>query len=478
MVSALSSAVVALLAQAAPAPAAARPNIVVVIADDWGFPHAGAYGDKIVKTPSFDRVAREGVLLTNAFAAAPSCTPSRAAILTGRYPHQLEEGGNLWGYLPSRYPVYPDRLEAAGYAVGLAGKGWGPGRFEAGGRARNPAGPSFKSFAEFLKSVPAGKPFAFWHGSHNPHRSYDEGSGERAGKSRKGVRVPPYWVDTQEVRGDVLDYYQEVEAFDAELGEILKQLEAGGHARDTLLVVTSDNGMPFPRAKANVYDPGVHVPLAVRWPARLPRGRRVSAFVNLLELGPTFLAAAGVEIPAEMTGRSLLPLLRGQSEPGRDQVFLERERHANVRKGDLAYPIRAVRTSRYLYVRNLRPDRWPAGDPEMWKAVGPYGDCDNGPTKQMLLGHKDLDGQGRPFELAFARRPAEELYDLAKDPHQIDNLADKPRVAAVKKQLAGLVDRWMKETGDPRLDPQDDRWDKFPYFGDPKPMPRSAAEKK
>ena len=130
-----------------------RPIILFCIADDWSFPHAGALGDKVVRTPNIDRLAREGMIFTNAFCAAPSCTPSRAAMLTGRYPHELEQGGNLWSFLPAKYKVVPDILEQAGYAVGHTRKGWGPGNFQAGGRERNPAGPNFRNFETFLGGV-------------------------------------------------------------------------------------------------------------------------------------------------------------------------------------------------------------------------------------------------------------------------------------------------------------------------------------
>src|SRR5688500_1305034 len=167
--------------------AAAQPNILVIIADDWGYPYAGAYGDKVVKTPTFDRIAREGVLFRNGFAAAPSCTPSRASLLTGLAPHELGEGGNLWSSLPSRFDVYPDLLERAGYTVGHTRKGWGPGDFKAGGRSRNPAGPQFASFDAFYEQAPKDKPFCFWFGSQDPHRPYDAGSGAAAGKKADGV---------------------------------------------------------------------------------------------------------------------------------------------------------------------------------------------------------------------------------------------------------------------------------------------------
>ncbi len=149
-----------------------RPNILFAIADDWSWPHAGIYGDRVVKTPTFDRLAREGVMFTNAYCVTPSCTASRGSILTGQTIHRLEAGGNLWSTLPKKFETFPDLLEAAGYAIGYQGKGWGPGSLVASGRTRNPAGPEFKNFEEFLQSVPEGKPFCFWFGSTDPHRSY------------------------------------------------------------------------------------------------------------------------------------------------------------------------------------------------------------------------------------------------------------------------------------------------------------------
>ncbi|MDW8353608.1 MAG: sulfatase [Bryobacterales bacterium] len=453
---------------AAGAAARRRPNILLCIADDWSYPHASAYGDRVVRTPVFDRVAREGVLFTHAFCASPSCTPSRAAILTGQAPHRLEEGGNLWGFLPARFPVYTDLLEQAGYVVGFTRKGWGPGDYKAGGRARNPAGPEFASFAEFLRTVPADRPFCFWFGSHDPHRPYELGSGARSGMKPEEVAVPPYLPDLPQVRHDILDYYLEVQRFDREVGEILELIERSGRAANTLVVITSDNGWPFPRAKANLYDSGTRMPLALRWPERIRGGRRVDAFVNLADLAPTFLEAAGIEPLPEMTGRSLLGLLAGREKPGsRQAVFLERERHAWVRKGNLSYPSRAVRTRDFLYIRNFRPERWPAGDPELVHSVGPFGDCDDSPSKQWILHWRTDPPFVRYFERAFAQRPAEELYDLRKDPEQLDNVAARPEYAAALADCRARLERWMKETGDPRAVSDDDRWDRYPYFGPP-----------
>jgi arylsulfatase A-like enzyme len=445
---------------------AQRPNILLCIADDWSWPHAGIYGDKVVKTPTFDRLAREGVLFTHAFCATPSCTPSRAAILTGQYPHRLEQGANLWGFLPNEFTVYPELLEKAGYVIGLRGKGWGPGNAQAGGWKRNPAGPPFKNFEGFLGTVPAGRPFCFWFGSSDPHRPYDKGTGAASGMKPEAVVVPPYFPDTPEVRSDILDYFFEVQRFDRDVGEIVRTLEVAGLLDKTLLVVTSDNGMPFPRCKTSLHDSGTRMPLAIRWPGRAKAGRVLDDLVHLSDLAPTFLEAAGLKPLPEMTGQSLVPLLEGRRQAGREQVFLERERHANVRQGDLGYPVRAIRTREFLYARNLRPDRWPAGDPQMWKAVGDFGDCDGSPTKELTLAHRQDAGMARAFELGFAKRPAEELYDLAQDPHQTNNLASQPQYAEARKRLRAQLDRWMKDSRDPRAEGGGDEFDGYPYFGE------------
>jgi arylsulfatase A-like enzyme len=444
-----------------------QPNILVIIADDWSHPHAGAYGDRVVRTPTFDRIAREGVLFRNAFVASPSCTPSRASLLTGRPVHQLEEGGNLWGFLPSKFETYPDLLESAGYVVGFTRKGWGPGDFKAGGRSRNPSGEQFANFAAFIERVPKGRPFAFWFGSQDPHRPYDKGAGVAAGRNIDDVVVPGFLPPTPEVRSDILDYYDEVERLDRQAGEIIKALESSGQLDNTIVVFTSDNGMPFPRAKANLHDGGTHVPLAIRFPPRAKAPLALDDFVVLTDLAPTLLEAAGLKPPPPMTGRSLLPLMAGGRQPGRDRVFLERERHAHVRRGNLSYPARAVRTKDFLYIRNLRPDRWPAGDPEMVYAVGEFGDIDGGPTKELLLARRADPPIARFFHLATDKRPAEELYDLRSDPHQLENVASRPDHAAEKRRLRAALDGWMRQTADPRFTTDDDRWDTYPYYGKP-----------
>jgi arylsulfatase A-like enzyme len=463
-------AVLLLAAVAFPAHAAdSRPNILYCLADDWSWPHAGVYGDKVVQTPTFDRVAREGMLFNYCFSAAPSCTPSRAAMLTGQYPHRLEEGSCLWGFLPKKFPVYPDLLEKSGYVVGSTRKGWGPGDFKAGGFTRNPAAPTFANFEGFLKTVPDGKPFCFWFGSHDPHRAYVLGSGTANGLKTDNVVIPPFWPDNKTSRSDVLDYYWAVQRYDREVGELLAMLEKQGKLDNTIVVMSGDNGWPFPRCKANVYDGGTRQPLAVRWPSRIKPGQICDDFINLMDLAPTFLAAAGLKPLPEMTGHSFLGLLTSEEKCGsRNVVYLERERHANVRAGDVGYPMRAIRTREFLYIRNLRPDRWPAGDPEIHQdPPRSFGDCDAGPTKQYILDHRDESKlmKYQYFTLCFDKRPAEELYDVKKDPHEIHNLAGEADYAVALKDCRAKLDQWMKDTADPRAFKDDDHWDKYPYFG-------------
>ncbi|MCP5119953.1 MAG: sulfatase [bacterium] len=441
------------------------PNILFAISDDVSWPHASAYGDPVVRTPVFDRVARDGVRFTHAFSNAPSCTPSRGAILTGQHPWRLEENANLWSTLQSKFEVYPDMLEAAGYVVGFMRKSWAPGKFEAGGRTRNPAGPRFASFGEFFQTIPRGRPFCFWFGSSDAHRPYEEGSGLASGMKLEDVVVPPWLPDVDAVRGDMLDYYFEIQRFDRELGEVIGALEAAGLYDNTIVVVTSDNGMPFPRAKATLYDGGVRMPLAVSWPARVPGGRVVDDFVSLADFAPTFLEAAGLEPPPAMTGRSLLNVLlsagEGRVNPERDRVFTAMERHAWARTGGLGYPMRAIRTYDHLYIRNFEPDRWPAGIPDGYG----YGEIPNCPTKTFMLEHRDSAEYGHFFDLACAKRPAEELYHLASDPYQLVNVAATPAHARARQALRDQLDQCLRDTGDPRLTGGEIIWDTTPFYG-------------
>ncbi|MFV1968939.1 MAG: sulfatase, partial [Pirellulaceae bacterium] len=327
-----------------------RPNILFCIADDWGWPHAGAYGDPVVKTPAFDRLAREGVLFENAFVTAPSCTPCRNSILTGQWHWRLGQGGNLWSTLHPKHPVFPLLLEDAGYHVGHWRKAWGPGDWRALGRKRDPAGPTYKNFAAFLKARPDDRPFCFWLGTSDPHRPYPWQSGARSGIDIDKIKLPADLPNHETVRHDVADYYFEVQRFDRDVMAALTRLEQSDELDNTIVVMTGDHGMPFPRHKCQLYDSGTHVPLAIRWGAKVKGVRRVTDFVSLADVAPTFLEAAGVAIPKQMTGRSVLKVLEsdrsGRVDPARDHVLTGRERHgqAQEKPNPGGYPMRAIRT--------------------------------------------------------------------------------------------------------------------------------------
>jgi arylsulfatase A-like enzyme len=452
-----------------------RPNLLLAIADDWGWPHASAYGDPVVRTPTLDRLASEGVLFEHAYVTSPSCTSSRASILTGQWHWRLEESASLWSTLRWDVPTYTELLAQAGYHVGLEGKGWGPGRLEPGGRRENPAGRAYPDLEAFLDARPAGQPFCYWFGSPDPHRDYEEGSGVRSGIDASRIRLFSHLPDAREVREDVADYYFEVQRFDSQVGRLLRVLEDRGELERTVVVMTGDNGMPFPRCKANLYDCGVRVPLVVRWPARFAAGRRVSAFASLADLAPTFLELAGVAAPAAMTARSLVPLLAPSPAPAeaesRDHVLTGKERHVPGQEApDVGgTPMRAIRTRDFLYIRNFRPDRWPAGTPDAEKATVPgrwLADCDNGPTKTYLVENRrrDADHQ-RLWDLSFAKRPAEELYDLRSDPDQLVNVASRPEYAEVRQRLEGRLLAELRATADPRVVGGADRLEVYPYYG-------------
>jgi len=459
-----------------------RPNILLAIADDWGWPHAGAYGDPVVKTPTFDRLAREGVLFQHLYVSSPSCTPSRGALLTGQWHWRLEAGANLHCIFPDKFKTYPEMLGDAGYFVGVTGKAWGPGRTESPNRPI--AGQRFKNFQTFLDERPKDKPFCFWLGSADPHRPYDEGSGRASGIELDKIKLPACLTDSEVVRSDVADYYFEVQRFDSFVGEALAALEAAGELDNTMIVMTGDHGMPFPRGKANLYDIGSRVPLAIRW-GNHPRAsgerksgevRTIDDLVSNTDLAPTFLELAKIPQPKSMTGKSLVPVLLTsdgkRAKPHREFMLLGKERHVPMQETpDMGgYPCRGIRTHDYLFIRNFTPQRWPNGTPNWQQAAIPgvwYGDCDNGPSKSWMIDHKDdNDTTRRLYDLAFAKRPAEELYDLKRDPDQLNNVAADPIYAEIKGELAQQLNDLLIATGDPRVKGDGEKvFESHPYLG-------------
>ncbi len=472
-----------------------RPNIFIAISDDQSWPHASAYGSSMVQTPHFDRMAREGILFTHAFAPSPGCSPSRAAFLTGRHAWQLEHAGTHASFFHPKYQTFPDRLQDAGYAVGYTGKGWGPGDFKRLGRTQNPAGPrvtgpkgsgyvgAFKAFLS-QKRQPD-QPFCFWFGSTDPHRAFEKGSGLAKGKTLQEAEVPPFLPDTPEIRSDLLDYAIEIERFDSDLGEMIALMEDAGELDHTVVIVTSDNGMAFPRAKANVYEYGIHMPLAMRWGAGVPGGRTVDDLVGFVDLTATIYEITGVVPPSAfpLSGRSLAGVLRGDGEGILDRarvaVYSARERHSSSRYHSLSYPQRCLRTRDYLYIYNFTPERWPAGPSQKFaraafdaKGVlvkgqlgpehGAYHDIDACPTLTHLIERREEPDIGQFLDLAVARRPQEELYAVTDDPGCLRNLAEDPAHAVRLEQFRAQLLDYLRDTGDPRALGKGDVWESYP----------------
>jgi uncharacterized sulfatase len=475
-----------------------RPNILFCISDDQSWIHTSSTGDPVVKTPNFDRVAREGVLFTNAYVSSPSCAPSRAAILTGQNFWQLEEGGLLFGRLAKKFPIFPKILERRGYDIGHTGKGFGPAEQRFNHTHKDPCGPAFNeretapvykggkigdpgisstdyaaNFYAFLRQRDRRRPFCFWYGSHEPHRPFTNRSGSDMGIHHAAVQVPPFLPDNEEVRHDLSDYLYEVEWFDQHLGRMIEALEEIGELENTIIVVTSDNGMPFPRGKATLYDYGVREPLAIRWGAGIPfPGRVVEDFVSHVDLAPTLLQAAGVMVPGDMNGRSLRNVfeseLSGQVDPTRDMAVTGIERHVWSRQDGMPYPSRAIHTRDYTYIRNYEPERWPMGDPQnVFPAVGPYGDVDDSPTKRIMLSDRDSTEAEERFQASFGKRPAEELYATDVDPFQLNNLAADEAHARSRELLRKRMEGYQKWTKDPRAFGQAP-WDDYPFYHDRK----------
>ena len=473
--------------RAQPTQTSSRPNILFAIADDWSFGHAGAYGAAWVRTPAFDRVARDGLLFTRAYTPNAKCAPSRAILLTGRQSWQLEEAANHVPFFPAKFKTWVEALGEHGYVTGTTGKGWAPGvANDAQGKPRQMTGRPFTrhkaagptpaisdndyaaNFKDFLSAVPQGQPWTFWYGAQEPHRAYEYGSGvSKGGKKLSDIeQVPGYWPDNEVVRNDMLDYAYEVEHFDRHLGRMLEMLRDAGMLDNTIVIATSDHGMPFPRVKGQAYEFANHVPMAVMWPGGIKAsGRTVRDYVSFVDLAPTLLELAGVKWQdtgmQPPGGRSVTDILRSPEssvDSGRDHVLVGKERHDVGRPHDWGYPIRGIIKEETLYLRNYKADRWPAGNPETG-----YLNCDGGPTKTEVLQRRRDGLDTRGWALAFGKRPEEELYDLGQDPFCLTNLAadrqHRPRLQRLRQQM----ERELRAQGDPRQFGRGDVFDRYVY---------------
>lgn len=503
-----------------------RLNILFCFADDWGR-YASCYSklesgpslNQVVKTPNIDRIAREGVMFRNAFVPAPSCTPCRSALLTGRYWWNTDRGAILQGAVwNTDIPSFPLLLHDAGYHIGKSYKVWSPGTaadapfggqkfaYEKAGRMPNNFSEEASrmmsnglsvaeargkildqvrgNFDAFLADRTAGQPWLYWFGPTTTHRTWIKGSGKKLWdiepESLKG-KLSKFLPDVPEVREDVADYLGEAQAYDAYIGVLLQRLEAAGELDRTIVVISGDHGMPgVPGGKCNLYSFGTAVALVARVPGG-KGGRVVDDFVNLMDLAPTFMEVGGVKIPAEVSGRSLLPQFTstnsGQIDPTRDYAVTGRERHVGAaREGNLPYPMRAIHTKNFVYVRNFAPDRWPMGAAYAVTATSEpsvrelenntriaFPDMDASPTKAWLVAHRSA-ADGKPFyDRAFAKRPGEELYDLRSDPEQVKNLANEPSFLVEKNAMGRRLMKVLTDTRDPRVTGDGLKFDRAPF---------------
>lgn len=521
-----------LLALTSLATAAEKPlNILFCFADDWGR-YASLYAEhetfpspnQVVKTPNIDRIAREGALFRRAYVNAPSCTPCRSALLSGRYFFNTGRAAILNGAVwDPAIPSFPLLLKDKGYHIGKAFKVWGPGDpadapFGGQAHAYQKSGSRFNNFSEevtklvaggtalaaakqqmydevhgnfasFLAARPKDTPFLFWHGPTNVHRKWIKGSGQALWginpDDLKG-KLPKHLPDVPEFREDFASYLGEIQAFDAQVGVLVKQVEEAGELDNTVIVISGDHGAPgFPGGKCNLYDFGVNVTLAIRWPGQ-PGGRFIDDFVNLMDLSPTFMEIGGATIPPGVNGRSIASLMKsgkaGQIEKERDYVITGRERHVSIaREGNLPYPQRALRKDGFLYIHNFKPDRMPMGDTKnLTDSFTPdqdslenntyeaFPDMDSSPAKAWLIQHRHDSQYQWFFNYAFAKRPQEELYDLSKDPDSTINVAAEPGYAEVKSKMAAELMAKLKEVGDPRVTADPVPFENAPFTQDTK----------
>lgn len=444
------------------------PNILFLLSDDHSAPYLGAYGSPDVRTPNLDRLAADGLRFDAMFVSCPQCVPSRAALMTGQSPVAIRMV-RFTSPLPPDVRALPDLLrEGAGYFTGVGGRSYHLDGPAARGRLaptvttevldrhrlrtfkdrvdyveKQPA-KGWSRYGDrlgaFLDAAPAGKPWFFWLGFSDPHHPWDT-QGARGAIDPAKLTLPPDLPDLPGVRDDLARHLAEIEHLDGDVQSVLDVLNARGLAGDTLVVFMGDNGMAFPHGKGALHDRGIHVPLLVRWPGVVKPGESSGALISGEDFAPTMLAAAGLEPPKSMSGKSFLPLLRSQAFDARRYVFAERGPHVadgamtpqiSAATFDLA---RCVRSDRYKLIYNCTPHQ----------PVGPI-DSQRDPGWQgMVAAHKA--GELAPqFVRAYftAPRPTFELYDLRADPGELDNLAGRAEVADVEQELkAALAEKMI-----------------------------------
>lgn len=410
------------------------PNIVVLIADDMCKFSLGCYGDRHVRTPNLDRLAADGLRAERAYVTAPQCSPSRSSLFTGRTPHATGTS-RLHAPLRNEVPTIVEPLRERGYYTGVLRKHHLGDDFR---RRFDFAGDRDTPPEDFFRSRPPQRPFFLWVGFNDPHRdlytNYEHIRGQIVPPHDPAhVTVPPFLPDTPAVRADLALHYDAVHRLDRDCGEVLRLLDESGQAGNTIVVFLSDHGMPYPRAKATLYEAGINVPLIARWPGQIAPGRVTSELISSVDLAATWLDVAGQPALPAMEGRSLVPLFTGQPHEERRYVFAERNWH------DTWEPTRAIVSQRYALICNCRPE------------VSYRGSLDHVSAPVWKILEAEHEAGRLPATLAEmfrSPRPVIELYDLAADPHELSNLAGLPSLSAISDTLLAELDRWMRTTND------------------------------
>jgi arylsulfatase len=410
-----------------------RPNFIFFLADDISQEDYGCYGHPVIKTPHIDALAENGMRFDNAYLAISSCSPSRCSIITGRYPHNTG-APELHSRLPEDQIRFPELLRKEGYYTALSGKNHMFGNkdraFDLITHGGGPGGSD--DWVELVRDRPKDQPFFFWFAANDAHRDWTL-SGHAPTYDPADVIVPPYNVDTPVTREDYAKYCHEVSRFDHFVGLVRAELERQGVLGNTFLVVGSDNGRPFPRAKSRLYDSGIKTPWVVHFPKVVKNGAVTRSFVSSIDLGATCLDLAGVGIPEAIQGRSFLPILKDPEVVVREVIFAEQNWHVYRNHS------RLVRWGDFAYIRNNFPNQinicaesdltYPAGK-EIWRA------------------HAAGKTTEKHWQTFSNPCPDEELYNVKEDPHQLTNLATQSgyaeQIAIARRALA----LWTEQTGD------------------------------
>ena len=432
----------------------AKPNILVIMADDCTYSDLPLYGGQNAVTPNIDRFASEGLVFNRAYLSSAMCQPCRAELYTGLYPMR---NGCAWNHSASRPDVtsMPHHLRALGYRVGLAGKvhvapdqvfpfdkirGFAPSC------TQNPTMPHDTQYIRRFMTQDPDQPFCLVIALVEPHIPWVMGDPSKY--PPKKLKLPPNIADTPRTREDLGRYMAEITYMDGQVGDILKVLDDSGRAADTLVLFTSEQGGQFPGCKWTNWDTGLHTGMIARWPGRITPGRRTDALVQYADVMPTLIEAAGGEVSRhDYDGTSFLPVLLGKTSAHRKYVY---GMHNNLPEGP-AYPIRTVSDGEYRYIRNLRPKEIYIEKHVMgWLGKG---EIDNAYWPSWV---RQTWTDERTYNLVkrYMSRPAEQLYHTAKDPYEMTDLAEDPAAADVKARLRAELDRWMKEQSDPGA-PQD-----------------------